>query len=97
MRNILEHEGILQAVLQDYVDHKLPNIIRIRAYVECSECLSETDLQFLKDLYHEVYQYEEFVDQHDEFRQMFNDFANVYKYIMDLALENEKSRETDQY
>lgn len=93
MANVLEHEGVLQAVLLDYADHKLPNIIRIRGYLECSECLSESDLKFLKDLYHEVYRYEEFIEHHDEFRQMFNDFVNVYKYIMDLALENEKARD----
>ena len=90
MTSVLDDEGALQVVLEDYEKHKLPRIQHIRDRVDKGERLDDYDMKFLKDMYREIHQYESFVEEHPGYLRLYKSFVQIYCHIMDAALENER-------
>jgi hypothetical protein len=93
MAHILDDKGTLQVVLQDYEQHKLPRMLAIKEQVDKGELLNDIDLNFLKDMYREIHQYEAFIEEHKEYRVLYKDFVQLYCAIMDTALINERQKD----
>ena len=90
MNNILENQGVLQVVLEEYEKHKLPRIFLIKKHIDNGDRLNDGELIFLKEIYKEIIKYESFIEDHAEFKTLYLNFVSLYCSIMDSALENER-------
>ena len=92
MENVLDDPGVLQVVLREYEQHKLPRMMLIKKETDAGNRLSSVDLAFLRELYQEINSFQSFVETHPEYKKLYINFVNVYCSIMDAALDNEKRK-----
>jgi len=90
MENVLDDPGVLQVVLREYEQHKLPRMMVIKKEIDNGNRLSSQDLAFLRELYQEITGFQSFVETHPEYKKLYIKFVNIYCSIMDGALDNEK-------
>ena len=91
MNTILDDPHVLNAVMQEFEIHKLPRILRLKKQVDDGGLLSTAEVDFLKEIYKEITQYEPFVETHAEFESLYINFVNLYRNILDTAMENEQA------
>ncbi len=86
----LENEGVLAAVLERFEKQRLPRILDIKRLVDQGETLNEYDIEFLEEVLHDTKEYQPFVAEHAEYRDLFARTVHLYHEITSKALENEK-------
>lgn len=86
----LDQDGVLQAVMEDFEQHRLPRIMDIKEKVEQGEVLNDFDIEFLDEVLSDTQNYESFVDKHPDYQQLFARVAHLYETITEKALENEQ-------
>ncbi len=86
----LENEGVLATVLERFEKHRLPRIIDIKKQVDQGGTLNEYDIEFLEEVLYDTKQYQPFVEDHAEYRDLFARTVHLYHEITSKALENEK-------
>ncbi|MCW8964341.1 MAG: hypothetical protein OQL16_11145 [Gammaproteobacteria bacterium] len=95
MANILETQGVIQVVLQEYANHKLPRLILIKDRVQGGEHIYDEELTYLKELYKEINRYGYLIDKSAEFMELYINLASLCRSIMDSAIENERRQYFD--
>ncbi len=87
----LEQQGVLEAVLDRFKNQRLPRILAIKKLVDEGKVLNQFDIAFLSEVFSDTQQYQHFVDQHEEFQQLYARIAHLYEEIAKTALKNETS------
>ena len=90
MNNPLDQKGVLTVVLEHFEKYVLPRIFDIKAAVDSGGTLSNLDIQFLDEALNDTRQYEGFVEDHSDYKELFARTAHLYHEITTKALENEK-------
>ena len=100
--NILENQGVLQVVIDEYNKHKLPHLIMIKNQVEGGSQLYDEQITFMKGLYMEINGYGLCItgnglciENSVELKTIYISFASLFHSIMDLAIENERRLNLD--
>jgi len=81
--------GIVEAVLKDFNDHRLPRLLDMEKRVDDGEPLSEYDLDYLKAAVERTRSNESFADVHPEFKTLVLGVSKLYDHITVKALQNE--------
>ncbi len=84
--------GIMQAMITDFVDHRIPRLLSIESEMVKGELISELDLIFLKDCLELSRATPEFAERHTEYKSLVSKIVSLYHHITELALKNEKSK-----
>ena len=80
----------IQALLERLVKFRLPRTLAIKKRVDDGECLSDSDIDFLKNALEEAQHGQKFVARNPEFQALGVQIAQLYNDIVRKALENEK-------
>jgi hypothetical protein len=85
-----KEEGIILALVERFEKHRYPQALAMKQRVENGETLTDLDIQFLGEVFHDCEQVRSFVDQRPEWQQLAARAFQLYKDITDKALENER-------
>ena len=85
----LENQGVLATVLERFEKQRLPRILDIKQLVDQGGTLNEYDIEFLEEVLHDTKEYQPFVAEHTEYRDLFARTVHLYQEITTKALENE--------
>ena len=91
MNNKKKDEGVVEVLLERFEKQRLPRLLEIKKHVDAGMLLSETDLLFLEKVNKDALNAEPLVKRHPEFEELYVKAVNLYKEIIEKALENEKT------
>lgn len=86
--------GVIAALLQRLNTQRLPKALALKDKVDSGELLDEHDIAFLKQVFADANKISPLVERNPEYHALVGRVVNLYKEIMDKALENEKRPET---
>ena len=89
MTDTSKDAGVIQALMERFSNQRLPRTLDIKEKVDAGEPLSEYDLKFLDEVFHDVQTIQPLLDRHPEHQQMVARAINLYKEILDKATQNE--------
>ena len=82
--------GTIQVLLERLNKFLLPRALAVKTRVDAGEKLTETDIQFLKEVLAHARQVEPLAATHLEYKSLAARVVNLYDEITRKALENEK-------
>ena len=85
------HTGILQSLMQEFEQHRLPRLLRLKDKVDCGEALNEIDLEFLCKEMKDASVTMHLTVIYPELQEFCLSMGHLCKEISDEALENEMS------
>ena len=81
--------GTTQALLDRLVHTRLPRTLELKQRVDAGQRLSDTDLEFLKDLLEDAQRGQQFIARHPELHELAGRLVQLYEEIVKKAVENE--------
>jgi len=90
MSNSSQDPGVIHALVERFNTQRLPRALDIKKKVDAGETLDEHDMQFLDGVFHDIGTIKPLVNRHPEYQQLVASIIQLYKEIMDKAMENEK-------
>ena len=91
MNNKKKDEGIVEVLLERFEKQRLPRLLEIKKHVDAKLLLSETELLFLEEVNRDALKVEPLVKRHPEFKELYAKAIDLYKEIVENALDNEKT------
>jgi hypothetical protein len=92
MSDKTDDAATIQALLERLVKFRLPRTLAIKKRVDGGECLSDSDIDFLKNALEEAQNGLKFVARNPEFQTLGVQIVQLYDDIVSKATENEKAR-----
>ncbi len=92
MNSPLDQAGVLEVVMDRFVNQRLPRILDIKAMVGRGEVLSDMDIRFLEEVFKDTRYYKLFADEHAEFQPLYAKVSHLYNEIAEKALANEQNQ-----
>lgn len=89
-----EEKGIGLVLLKQLAEHRLPRLLEIKAIVDRGEILSDFDIEYLEEAFHDASRNRQHVVQFPEYADIVGKVANLYAEITSKALENERMRKS---
>ena len=84
-----KHIGILQSLMQEFEQHRLPRLLRLKDKVDRGEAINDVDIQFLCKQIKDANLTMHLTVNYPELQEFCLQMAHLYKEICDEALENE--------
>ena len=84
------HIGIIQSLVQDFEQHRLPRLFRLKDKVDKGEAINDVDLEYLCKEIKDAGLAMHMTVNYPELQNFCFQMAHLYKEICDEALENEK-------
>ena len=81
--------GTSQALLDRLVHSRLPRTLELKQRVDAGDRLTDTDLEFLKDLLEDAQMSQQFIARHPELHDLGGRLVQLYEDIVKKAVENE--------
>lgn len=88
--NETKDEALIEALLDRFVNQRLPRVISIKEKVDRGDTLNDLDIQFLEEIFENTNRVKSLIDRHPEYETLAAKSINLYSELMDKALENEK-------
>jgi hypothetical protein len=85
-------DAVLQVLLDRLIKFRLPRALDIRKRVEAGECLTDTDMAFLKLALEDARDGQRYVVRNPQFHTLGAQITQVYGDIVSRAMQNEKAR-----
>ena len=82
--------GIVQAVLEDFRNQRLPHLLKIKEQVDAGSKLHPTDLKIIEESIQEAHSSADYAERHPELKSLVAKVSELYQQITSKALENEK-------
>ena len=82
--------GVVQALLDRLVKHRLPRLADIKQRVDAGQKLSDTDIEFLKDSLEDAKETSRHIVKHPELQALGSRVSTLYADIIRVATENER-------
>jgi hypothetical protein len=82
-------QGVIQVLLELLETQHLPRAMDLKKKVDAGERLDKYDMHFLESIFADVRQVSPLVKRHPEYEKLAASVLNLYKEIMDKAIENE--------
>ncbi len=86
----LSDTGVILVLLQRLERQQLPGIVKIKEKLDNGKCLSEYEIEFIRETLHDTRTILPYLDRHLEYGPLFAKVMHYYKEITDRALTNEK-------
>ena len=90
MSNPTEDAGIIQTLLDRLNSQRLPMALTLKEKVDQGGTLSDHDIRKLEEVFADARKIQPLVDRHPEYHDLVARILNLYREILDRALENEK-------
>ena len=84
-----EHEGISQALIEQFVHHRLPMIVQMRDEVEAGKKLSDGEIEWLGRMLERAHNFRKVAYEFPEYQHLIAQVIDTYEEITELALKNE--------
>jgi hypothetical protein len=88
---ISKDEGIAVALMERFESQRLPRAMDIKAKVDGGEKLSNTDIEFLNQVFKDANRTIPLISKHPEYQDLATNILHLYHEITQKALENEKN------
>ena len=85
-----EIEGILLALIERLEKIRLPRALEIKERVDRGEVLNELDLEFLEHLISDAREFQHYIDDRPDLKDLYARGASLYCEIVQEALDNQK-------
>jgi hypothetical protein len=90
MHDPIEDDGVIQVLLEQLAEDRLPRTLRIKARVDRGETLNEFDLEYLDEILDEAEQAHDLACSHAGLRPLVSKLSDLYSEITKKALDNEQ-------
>ena len=90
MRDPEDDEGVIQVLLEQLAEDRLPRTLRIKDRVDRGETLNEFDLEYLDEVLDEAEQAQDLACSHAELQPLVSKLSDLYSEITKKALDNEQ-------
>jgi len=88
-----EHDdAVLQTLLDRLLQFRLPRALALKKRVDAGECLTDSDIEFLKVALEDAQSGRKYVARNPEFHRIGTQIVQLYGEIVSRAVENEKER-----
>ena len=91
MTETSKEEGIVQALVDRFVNLRLPAVLELKEKVDAGETLNDIDIDYLEQVIRDAEANKALVDRHPEWQDISAQVISLYKEITAKALENEKN------
>ena len=85
-----QHIGIIQSLVQDFEQHRLPRLFRLKEKLDRGEAITDVDLEYLCKEIKDAGLAMHMTIHYPELRDFCLSMSHLYKEICDEALENEQ-------
>ena len=85
-----EDAGVIKALMDSFETQRLPRALEIKSNVDQGEVLSESELDFLNEVFSDMKHVKPLLDRHPEYEALVAQAMDLYHGITTKALENEK-------
>ena len=91
MTDTSKDAGLIQVMAEQLERKRLPRALSLKEKVDGGETLDELDIEFLEGVFNDAQSVIILVDRHPEWQDLAAKMIQLYKDIMEKALENEKA------
>ena len=84
------HLGILQSLMQEFEQHRLPRLLRLKDKVDSGEAINEVDFEFLCKEIKDACMTKHLTVNYPELEEFCLQVGHLFKELCDEAVENEK-------
>ena len=91
MKDANQDAGMLAVLVERLETQRLPRALAMKEKVDRGECLDESDLALLEDVFADAAQLKPLLERHPEYEQIFIKMRNLYHEITEKGLANEKA------
>ncbi len=85
-----KNEALIEVILERFLKIRFPRAKDIKEKIDQGETLNDMDVDFFKEVFHDIKQNQHLVDKNDELQVIVAKFIHYNKEITDQALVNEK-------
>ena len=90
MQDLSQQDGVIVAILERFEKFRLPRTLDIKARVDAGERLSETDIDYLKQVLEDAEDVKRVVDRRPDLQPLYMRVIALYQEITEKALANEQ-------
>jgi hypothetical protein len=84
-------EGVLYTIIKRFESERLPRALALKEKVDRGEVLSNYDLSFLEEVFHDSHYIAPYLSRHPKYNELATSVLALYKEITSKGLENEKA------
>ena len=85
-----EHTGIMQSLIQEFEQHHLPRLLRLKDKVDSGKAINDVDFEFLCKEVKDACITKHLTVNYPELEEFCLHMGHLYKELCDKAVENEK-------
>jgi hypothetical protein len=87
-----QEDGVSQAVIERFVEQRLPELMKLEQKVDAGESLDDGELDILERLVESTRDFGEFVGRYPQYEDLVARIASLYEGISSKALDIERQQ-----
>ncbi len=85
-----EHDGTFQAMVENFVEWRLPTLVDIRDRVDAGELLTDGDIEILSRVIDQAHDFGHAAHEFPEAKPLISKVIELYEHITERGLQNEE-------